>query len=233
MKSLVSLATLVLLAVAVGCGGNRTPSDASQSSIASDTSQSSSNVSGIPVVTNPGWIGQEDVTPTLAALDKEGIQLAIDFWKPMKLRDSYYLHIIRRSQDPKCPNKGRAVIQLRHVSINFLPQRIDEAQKLNGIEWKADVYLRYEAACFFVLERLAEPRLGSGYDPPRAPDTTWSQWCSAAHSPPMHVRRVNGKWESVPETELNGTLINGVDIGRPGRCFDDAFETVDPSAIPK
>jgi len=230
VKSLVCMATLFLLATAVGCG-------------------SGSTVSGIPVEKRDmigDMIGEEPPELQLTALDKEAIQLALDFWKPTRIGDSYYLRYIRRSKDPKCPNKGRAIIQLRQVSIRFYPSQVDEAAKLNGIEWQGSVELQYEAGRFYVLERLAclttnNPLSGVfSYDSPRAPDTKWSDWETASGAPRMSLERVNGKWKT--DTNTSGIYANppmsitSENIGRgtlESGGNDDTFEKVDPSDIPK
>ncbi len=220
MRSLVALTTLFLLVVGVGCGAT-----------------GSSNVSGFPVE-RPKEYGEggKDVTPPLTSLDKEATQQAVDFWKPVKSGDSCYLRFVRRSKDAKCLNKGRAVIQLREVSIQVTPLQISQADKLNGIEWQGQVELQYKAGRSYLLERLPMGRLGGGYEKPQPPDTKWSDWQSAGSLAFLNFTKVKGQWKTQTDKfpAAPSIIIRNIGEGTIGAGgHDDTYEKVDPSDVPK
>ena len=144
----------------------------------------------------------------------------------------------------KCPNKGRAIIQLQQASIEVFSDDISEADRLNGIEWKGSMELNYAAARYHVLERLAQLDTGTlssptwRYKPPVPPDKKWSDWKGAGTAVRMALKRVKGSWEidacgrfdPPPEPPHP---ISEVDIGfvSAAKGSDNIFEEV--SDIPK
>ncbi len=205
--------------------GNQTTQGGASTPVGNQTvqgggsSSSSPNVSEFPVERDKVYgEGGKDVTPPLTALDTEAIQRALDFWKPVKSGESYCLRFVRRSKDPSCPNTGRAVIQLRQVSIKVAPSQISEADKLNGIEWQGRVELQFGAGRSYLLEGLPGGRLGGGYEKPRPPDTKWSDWQPAGTLAPMDLKRVNGQWK----TETSGMFPDPPSIIR-GRIGSGTF----------
>ncbi|MGO8745959.1 MAG: hypothetical protein ACLQNE_08205 [Thermoguttaceae bacterium] len=204
MRNLFAVVTLLSLVLSGGCGG--------------------STISGLPIHSEGG-----SNAPPLTSFDKEAVEQAMDHWKPTTIGDSSYIRFVRRSTDPGFPNTGRAIIQLRQVSVKCNPATISKADQLNGIEWQGSVELCYEAARYYVQERLARPSL-SGYFPPDPPDTAWSPWEGGRSLAAMSFQRVSRKWR---------TVASESHIDRVGTCTygaaknDDAFEKVDPSDLPK
>ncbi len=173
----------------------------------------------IPVQRRPTSEG----TPRISDLDKEAAKLAVQFFDPTKIGESYYTCHVQTSRDPKCPNKGRLLIELRKVSMEVDPSEVTEAEQLNGIEWHGNATLQAGLARFCMLADLPSPMFGGGYAPGRAPDKTWSPW-SDRMTIQVSLLKAKGKWTV--------NLVGWV----PGHSVwdhDSTFERVDPAAIAK
>ena len=218
MRSFVALTTLFLLVAAVGCGGtpsgtspSSVASDGSQPRAASDASQSSETVSGIPVRRGRKWRnGREEATPPLTALDMEAAKEALDRWNLTRIGDGESHYVCERFRSAKtgsAPPLPKAVAEMRKVSVEVTPHDINEADKLNGKEWSGHVQLCYEVVRTYPQVKFW--RVDSEYHPN---DEGWSQWRIQSQNPGgpdvdfglgadehfefyVDPTRVNGNWQ--------------------------------------
>ena len=238
MKSLVALTTLFLLMMSVGCSEKSTPAGG----FPSGGSSSGQSESGIPIHNRA--FPAADATPPETAFDREAANIAIHFWNPMKNGESYYVGYTQASHDPKCPNKGRVVFELRNVSVEIAPSitergqpmlnGVTEAQRLNGMEWDGIVRLLAGVGRVDVLSELPlpPPMLGGDYRLAPAQNKGWSDWRdNMTFNVPL--TRKKGKWKI---GEPGATHMWGPDSTTPlNKPWDhhSTFERVDPSEISK
>lgn len=126
---------------------------------------------------------------TINPLDKEAVKQALDYWKLTKLGQSHYLHMINRSSDNM--NKERTIYELRNVVAELRPNDINEADKLNGLEWRGTITL-CAVSRTYCPQRARDP--WSGRTEP--PDKTWSEWREFSLGGQELLWKTNGKWSN-------------------------------------
>jgi hypothetical protein len=215
MKRLTVLPTLFLLVMLIGCGKN-------------SPSSMQDNVSGIPLA-----------KPLTTPLDKEAAELAIQIWKPTKIGESYYLHMVETGRQGGCSpsDEGkvlqRTIYELRKVSVVILGGPVSEAQRLNGIEWYGSVALAYKTIRVYRPQKFGT-FAGSS-------DKGWSEWVdrNPASAGPLisfgggslpvldepttigFITKVKGKWGAPMPSTVLGNKVNV------------SFEQVEASDLPK
>jgi hypothetical protein len=148
-------------------------SSTSPATRAGDASPSQTSVSGIPV-----RLSERSHRGAITTLDMEVAKMAVDFWKPTKIGESYYMCEIK-------PNSAEPTIaELRGACVTVRPNasgRLSEADRLNGIEWVGDVLLTFEAV-----------RWHSNPPAYQQVDGKWKQEGTLVR---LDFERINGKWE--------------------------------------
>lgn len=175
MKSLVSLTTLFMLAMSVGCGGK------------------SVSTSGIPV--HNRVFGAAHGTPT--PLDREAAEQALQVWKPTRLAESCFICEISSSNwsGSDWTNVEKTLHELREATVEVTPDPLTEADKLNGVRWRETVALCAKAVRSFCLQGLYN----------RQPDKTWGEWNSSDSVSTAKLERNNDKWKIDVHGQTVGT----------------------------
>jgi hypothetical protein len=191
MKRLVNMPMLFLLAMLCGCAqtGWQSKEQNPQVGKALDSSVSVQSVAGIPL---RNGVANAPMKP----LDREAAKQALDRWQPTKIGRSHYVYMI--TSKPDNTDTERIIYEMRNVRIQILPEKISDADKLNGTEWKGQILLRADA-----LRSYSPQRGKDASGSIQQPDTTWSPWSDSEFV--VQVERTHDKWnveELSPQTRL-------------------------------
>lgn len=149
---------------------------------------------------------------TLSSLDQEAAKVARETWKPVKIGDSYYVRSVKEFnisdfRKPELTSRSWTLFELREPIIDVGSRKLDEADKLNGLEWAAVVHLSAKVS----RQYNSEEKFNS-------PARIWSAWDSSLVDRcfDLRLRKLNGKWIADKEQSVRYT-----------------FEEVKASDIPK
>ncbi len=170
---------------------------------------------GLEDLGNPGGIRVKMTgDTTINPLDKEAAKQALDCWKPTKLGQSFYVARIVRS-GPHSTDTVKTIYELRNIRVELSPQRLSEADKLNGAQWAGEIWLKADAERSYCPQSRDDPSslFGRKILPP---DTTWSRWTGDFYWVTKYDK-TNGKWT------LDGDSFFGQVV---------TFKQVEPSDLP-
>jgi len=176
-----------------------------------------SSVSGIPVQRLDGGVARGR---PLRPLDYEAAKYAVEFWKLTKLGDSFYIMVVTGS--------GKTILEFRQAMVCVDSSGLTEADKLNGVEWRGQVYLNYSVA-----------RAYKDHNAFLGPANRWSDWgrlvgaMEPSTVPPGLPDDIYGMGRFVLE-KRSGKWIGGEDfgVGWGGKRIV-TIKQVDKSDIPK
>jgi hypothetical protein len=138
--------------------------------------------------------------PAGSRLDAEAKEEAEKFWATQTTRcgDSYYRKQI-------LPEKDNYVLyfQMRDAEVVVTPNKVSEADRLNGIEWKGETSFRPKASRVWGTEKGA-----------------WYEWKPGMGNVPdlsYGMRKVNGRWAVNTEKSY---VTRGIIRYEPVKCSE-------------
>ncbi len=170
---------------------------------------------GLEDLGNPGGIPVKMTgDTTINPLDKEAAKQGLDLWKPTKLGQCFYVARIVRS-GPHSTDTVKTINELRNIRVELSPQRLSEADKLNGAQWAGEIWLKADAERSYCPQSRDDPSSLFGREK-LPPDTTWSRWTENFYWV-AECDKTNGKWTTVNERGFFGPVT---------------FKQVEPSDLP-